>query len=294
MFKPGTTINQAMLVKSSEIAKTKNGKDYLSTILTTGKEDIKGVKWDTDRAPAPNAVVDVEAKVTEWNGTPQLTISRLLLNTELDPSEFAPQSPVSVDTLWFNAQRLIEDIETVTLQDSVAALYDNYKPYLLKAPAAKGAHHAYVGGLLYHSTSMADMAASLAQQTGASADLCIAGALLHDIGKLHAYQMDIATIDMTEDGILLDHMMLGCRMLVDWVPQPYLRDLQHIILSHHGTKEMGSPVTPKFLEAWIIHLVDMLDSRAAMIRENEVPNSIWTKKQWFMEPQLIRRDGYEN
>lgn len=285
-FQPGTTITATLLVKSSEIKMTKNGKPYLFVVFTDGHDEITGNKWDYAAAVSPpaNEILDVSAAVTTWNGSKQLTITRLVVNTEMNVSDFAPQGPNDPSELWLHAMRLADHIQEPNLKELVLSTYEQHHEQLLIAPAAKGVHHAYIGGLLEHSVSMAELSIPMAKHTGADVGLCVAGCLLHDIGKLGAYQLNGAVIEMTDAGKLLDHMMIGCTMLDPENPgTPFI---QHIILSHHGQPEWGSAVKPKMLEAWIVHYCDMLDSRAAMIHGAEMEDTIWTKKTYYLDSHV--------
>lgn len=268
-------------------AKTKAGKDYLRMTLTDGDMNVAGNYWDWsggDNIPPINNVYAVSCNVTEWNGTKQLNVSKMVLNKDADLNAFRPRIGPSyvVDEYYLRALALIDTIESAQLKAICMDVYTSLKEAWLTIPAAKGIHHAYVAGNLIHSLNVALLAKTIAESTSANVDLCIAGGLLHDIGKLVTYTWDGIRIDMTPYGQLTDHIMLGNNMLSSTCQYLHIDAelemlLSHIILSHHGKREYGSPVEPKCIEALIVHHADALDATMESIRAAE-SNGIWTAK----------------
>lgn len=268
-------------------AKTKAGKDYLRMTLTDGEMNVAGNYWDWaggDNLPPINNVYAVSCTVNEWNGTRQLNVAKMVLNKDADLNDFRPRlGPMSlVEEYYANALELIDSIESPTLKAICNDAFISLKNAWLITPAAKGVHHAYVAGNLIHSFNVAVLAKSIAETTHANVDLCIAGGLLHDIGKLVTYTWDGIRIDMTPYGQLADHIALGNSMLSSTCQ--YLQVdaelemlLSHIILSHHGKREWGSPVEPRCIEALIVHHADNIDSTLESIRAAE-SNGVWTNK----------------
>lgn len=155
-------------------------------------------------------------------------------------------------------------------------------------PAAQKNHHTYVGGNLKHSVNVAEKAKALADVIqNENSDLCIAGRLLQDFGKLWIYYFDGATIEITNEGRMLNHIVIGIRELEKYrnVENSKVMDfLQHIIASYHSKLEWGSPTTPLFMEAWIVAAADMLDMRMEVI--NEMNNKI--EGDYFRKNSYIR------
>lgn len=259
------------VVRKASLAKTNAGKPYANLQVYDGTDQIMGRIWDCDGPiPGEGTVIKIDGVVSEYNGSPQVTISRWRSadSTEYDPAQFMPVYDGDRTDLVHNLLRYIKGIEDASLQLLVQEIVtEKYPQEFYDAPAAVTHHHNYLGGLLEHTVSVTTIAAFLAdsQRQPINRDLVIAGAILHDIGKMKAYDWSGCTIERSADGKLIDHIPLGVMML-----KPYLDEfadtdlaqhLLHIIVSHHGIKEWGSPVEPATQEAKIIHLADLADSR---------------------------------
>jgi 3'-5' exoribonuclease len=148
----------------------------------------------------------------------------------------------------------------------------DHEAQLREWPAAQVIHHAYRGGFLEHVVAMAEVGASVAKIYGADADLVLAGVILHDIGKLQELSYDNGAISYTRDGNLVGHIGLGLLLVreaasgVAGFPLELRTHLEHLVLSHHGSREHGSPVEPKTVEAFIVAAVDELDARVNQVR----------------------------
>lgn len=160
-------------------------------------------------------------------------------------------------------------IKNETLRNIVADVYSQVTTSFATASSAIGVHHVGAGGNLAHTCEVALLSSTIAcslQVLGydVNEDLCIAGALLHDIGKIDTYEIDGPAVNMTLDGNMSDHIALGfARLQQSVVAQQHpdvTRLLGHIILSHHGSKEFGSPVTPKFMEAYVVNYADSISA----------------------------------
>ena len=166
-----------------------------------------------------------------------------------------------------------------------------------RAPAAKKMHHAYIGGLLEHTLSMTLLADKIAgHYSGVDRDLLIAGAVLHDIGKLRelSYQN---TIDYTDEGRLLSHITIGIEMVnakiaaIEGFPKETADLVKHMIVSHHGTRAFGSPEPPKTIEAVLLNYIDEIDSRVNAIREFMAADDAdepWTAYHRLLERQFFK------
>jgi 3'-5' exoribonuclease len=187
---------------------------------------------------------------------------------------------------------VVDDDYKVVLQD---VLFNKYEEKFFSAPAAMFHHQNYVGGLAEHSVQVAEKALSLAHACGdVNKDLIIAGALLHDIGKMYTYKNAGGAIDTTDEGKLLDHIVLGLLLVnatvTAYLPAKKLMLLQHIILSHHGKYEWGSPVLPMCREAIIVHEADMMDATMSKIHTlvDETPEEKnWTKRDSYTSRSYI-------
>lgn len=267
-----------LVVKSATARETRAKKPYLAVEFFDGKDTINGNYWDwtSGNIPAVNAIVDVRAQVTEWQGTKQLNIKSMVLNTTKVLADFIPSSDVDISSTYKDAFSLMSEVKDDTLREIALAVLQELQELWITVPGAKQVHHAYVGGTLVHSYSVAKLAGAMANVVGANWDLAVVGGMLHDIGKLFTYKVNGVSIDMTSNGMLYEHIFMGAEFIGNFaethvdVEDPYVyakvRLLRHIILSHHGGLEYGSPVTPQCIEAYIVHHADNLDATIEQIR----------------------------
>lgn len=170
----------------------------------------------------------------------------------------------SVEELKKKLGTYIEMINEIKLRDSIKNLFIKF-PKFYEAPAAKIKHHAYKGGLLEHIIQVIDFSLAIIEQLDddiiIERDLIIAGAILHDIGKINCYNYSNGFIDITDIFIEQEHIINGVKLLSQNIESEKLDNLIHIIASHHNTKEWGSPISPNSNEAWIIHCIENLSSK---------------------------------
>lgn len=294
----GTVCDITLVVKSASARTTKANKPYLVLELYDGTDTISGNFWDWAGAniPAVNAILDVHAQVTEWQGKKQLTVKSLRNNTTYHLAEFMPSNGVDVAQTYKDAYAMLCDVADDDLRTIAIAALEELKGKWLTVPGAVGVHHAYVGGTLIHSYSVAQLAETIAQTIPeANIDLCVVGGFLHDIGKLFTYRMNGISIEMTSDGHLYEHIFMGAEFIGNFADNHVNTDnqltarklqlLRHIILSHHGTLEYGSPVFPMCIEAHIVHAADGLDAVTEQIRAaaRKVPdNAQWTDRVYTL------------
>lgn len=298
----GSNIADTLVVKAGEIRLTSAKKPYLWIELTDGESTIQGNHWDWKlaNAPQPNTIVDVSANVTTWQGTPQLKISNLIRTVSTKTLEdFAPKAPYDTSEYVVALRDLIDAMSSEPLRYLLNQIFMDIMPKFEKAPAAKGIHHAYPGGLLKHSVDVAYRAHAMCAMTDdCNEDLVTAGGLLHDVGKLETYKTNGVVIDYTYEGMLLDHLVLGIQFLNNYkTPENanMINLLNHLIVSHHGMKEWGSPVTPKCVEAYILHYCDNIDAKVNTIAELE-PGAAGdlTKKEWALDNSQMFTRSYIN
>jgi 3'-5' exoribonuclease len=205
----------------------------------------------------------------------------------LDPSDFLPTTRRNVENMFERLLRITDSIETTHLRKLIEAFWnDNELVRRFKtAPAAKKMHHAYIGGLLEHTLSMVSLSDKIAgHYSGIDRDLLLTGAILHDIGKTMELEYEYK-IDYTDEGRLLSHIVIGLKMIdeklstIENFPEDQLLLLKHLIVSHHGSQEFGSPEPPKTIEAVVLNYIDEIDSKVNGIRDfiaTEDPNENWT------------------
>src|SRR5271165_4963054 len=288
------TITSLFVVASKQVKSKKNGDLYLSITLADRSGQLQANMWDnvSDAVSAfeQDDFVKVKGVVHKYNGRWQLTMHKVrgLEEQEIDYSDYIAKTTKDIDQLWRTLGEFVDSFENPWLKslvkefmsdEAIATAYKN-------TPAAKTLHHAFVGGLLDHVVSLftvCDLAARNYPQV--NRDLLLTGAFLHDIGKVHelAYQRSIA---YTTEGQLLGHMIIELEMLhqklarLPGFPDELKILIEHMIISHHGQYEFGSPKLPMFPEALMLHYLDDLDSkmesmRAQFERESEL-ESPWT------------------
>ncbi len=296
------TITSLFVVAVKQVKSKKNGELYLSMTLADRSGQLQANMWDNvgDAISAfdQDDFVKVKGIVHKYNGRWQLTVHKMrkLGDSEIDYTDYLPKTPKDIEQLWRTLSDFVESFQNPWLKallhefmadETIVTAYKN-------APAAKTLHHAFVGGLLDHVVSLftvCDLASRNYPQV--NRDLLLSGAFLHDIGKLHelAYQRSIS---YTTKGQLLGHMIIELEMLhqklahVPGFPDELKILLEHMIISHHGQYEFGSPKLPMFPEALMLHYLDDLDSkmesmRAQFERESELETA-WTS----YNPSLAR------
>lgn len=298
-----STATVTLVVLSAIARETKAKKPYLQLELYDGTSTIQGNYWDwtSGKIPEKNSILDVTCQVTEYLGVKQLNIKSLTLNTERHLSEFQPSSTIDMSEVYKEAYSLTSDLKDDFLRSLSLAALEALRDLWLTVPGAKGVHHAFVGGTLVHSLSVAKIAKAISQQIPDSNDeLCFTGGLLHDIGKLFTYAVEGITIDMTDEGKLYDHTFMGAEFIGNFTMEqtwytedavcPKLEVLRHIILSHHGSLEYGAAVPPMCIEAHIVHCADGVDAATQQIIEasNKLGQVKWTDRIYTLgnKPQL--------
>lgn len=299
----GGITNIALVVLSATARETKAKKPYLQLELYDGTDTIQGNYWDwsSGKIPEKNSILDVHAQVTEYMGNKQLNIKGLTTNTELNLADFEPTSGMNIGEVYKEAYALASDLKDNFLRDLTLAVLEQLSQAWYTIPGAKGVHHAFVGGNLVHSLSVAKIAMAISRCIPESNDeLCFVGGLLHDVGKLFTYTLNGITIDMTDEGMLYDHSFIGAEFIGNFADNNgFIKSekdalkwetLRHIILSHHGTLEFGAAVPPMCIEAHIVNKADGVDAAAQQILEQsrKLGNVKWTERIWGLgnRPQL--------
>lgn len=304
----GKVCEITLVVKSATARETKAKKPYLALEFYDGTDTISGNYWDwlSGNIPDVNSILDVNAQVTEWQGKKQLNVKTLKTNTTRHISEFAPKSGHDLSSIYKDAYDLISDVKDDMLRGLTLAILEDLRDAWLTVPGAVGVHHAYTGGTLVHSLSVAKIAKAIASNIPeANVDLCVVGGMLHDLGKLFTYRLKGVSITMTDDGQLYEHLFMGAEFVGnyadahvdadDYFNMKKIQLLRHIILSHHGELEYGSPVNPQCIEAFIVNHADGLDATAEQIRTaaRSVPENIkWTDRIYTLNNRAQLTPAY--
>lgn len=289
----GDKVNDTFLVVEKNMAVSQKGSPYLNLSLRDRTGEIDGRIWDNavalNKLFGRGDVVDVKSRAVSYRNSIQLSISglRKVDSDEVDLGNFLPASELDVGRMFEDLMEFVEKVDTPCLKE---LLYEFFKDEDIadrfkKAPAAKGLHHCYIGGLLEHTLSVTRLIDMVADHyEGVNRDLLITGSILHDIGKIRELSFDSLT-DYTDDGRLIGHIVIGIEMLdtkmanIENFPEQLAMELKHTMLSHHGILEYGSPKRPKTLEALIIHYMDDLDAKMNAFQEfieNSDDDSDWT------------------
>ncbi len=263
------------LVREKTIAMAKNGKPYMTLKLMDRTGEVEGRIWDRvehlDRLFAKDDFVRVSGKASVYMGKLQLVIQELerVDESAVDLADFVPVSQRSLADMRTELDAILDSLTDPHIAALLRSFFDDpefFKRYS-RAPAAKGMHHVYLGGLLEHSLAVTALACDVAgRYPQVNRDLLISGALLHDIGKVAELSYD-RSFDYTDEGKLIGHIIIGVQMIEDRVrtipgfPRELAMMIKHLLLSHHGQYEYGSPKRPKFLEAVILNFIDDLDSK---------------------------------
>ncbi len=280
-----TAVETIFLAAKKSVRETRNGDPYLCVTLQDRTGVIEARGWDN--AAQLESRFDVEdfvavrGRVSSYRGELQITIADLERVSEdvLDLADFLPHSRWDKEKLFQELTTLVEEqIESSEVRRFLQALFDDesWRRRYCRAPAAVSNHHAYLAGLLEHSLSMARLAVQMGRHYGAyypgfvDVDLLVAGCIIHDMAKIEELEYR-RTFDYTTEGRLIGHIVRGSEIVAEVAQSltPELDEnlttqLKHLVLSHHGKKEYGAPVTPKSPEAMLLHHLDMIDSRMNM------------------------------
>ncbi|HER43919.1 MAG TPA: HD domain-containing protein [Candidatus Eisenbacteria bacterium] len=281
----GDRVERVMVV-SKKIRRDFSGGKFLLFQFSDRDGVLKGVWWEPTREAETsigiNDVVRVGGEITDYQGSLQLKVAWLekLEEGQYDPSIFLPTTPRDGGEIFAEIMDIVSSMENLDLRNLLEGVFgrEGFREGFLRAPAAKGWHHAWVGGLADHVIDMARMAGRAAEiYPEVDRDLLMAGILLHDIGKME--ELSVTNhINYSDRGRLLGHITLGSEMLecaireIPDFPEELAIKLKHMILSHHGNLEHGSPVVPMTVEAMLLHYLDNLDAQVrgtlTMIEKN--------------------------
>jgi 3'-5' exoribonuclease len=309
-LKSGQQVNSIFLVQAKDERMSKVGKPYLSLVLMDRTGELDAKVWDNvesfrnifDR----DDFIRVRGDVQSFQNRVQLKVDSIqrVDGSGVDPMDFLPASRRDLEEMFAELQGLVAGIRNPHLRALLEAIFadPDIARDFRRAPAAKTIHHNWVGGLIEHVLSLGHLARVAAKHyPGIDEDLLLTGVILHDLGKITelSYARSIA---YTTQGQLLGHMQIALRIIGEKLAglngfPPKLRDLvEHLVLSHHGALEFGSPKVPVFPEALLLHHLDNLDSkmesmRATLARDAESPSE-WTGWNSGLERTVLSTRKY--
>jgi len=290
----GGRFEGCLAVRQAVLKRARNGNPYLDMRLSDGVIEASGKFWDyRGEAPAPGTVVAVAATVEVYNERKQLVLAEMTPAAPgtYDVSRFLPVSPADLAGLQARLVGIVAGLAPDPYGELAAALLTEHWEDFCCAPAAVYHHHARLGGLLEHTVSVAERCIALSVgQEGLDMDLLLAGAVLHDIGKVREYTWAGPAFGVSDVGAFLGHAIIGVNMIDRMVRDgfPSLADtlavikLQHLVASHHGQKEWGAGVLPAMPEAYLLHQADLMDAnlfQMARARDEAAPGARWTAEK---------------
>lgn len=282
----GDQVEQFLLIKSSTKGVASNGKPFLSLVLQDKTGEIEAKLWDVspeqEKIYTAPTIIKVLGDIQNYRGKLQLRIKRIRPANSQDNvqiEDFLEKAPVPVEKMQEIVTEYIYAINNPKLQRITRYLLKKYEKQFFMYPAATTNHHEFVSGLAYHVVSMLRLAEKICElYPSLNKDLLYAGIILHDLGKVHELSGPVAT-SYTVEGTLLGHIT----MMVDEIGKAAqelgidgeeITLLKHIVLSHHGKAEWGSPKPPLVMEAEVLHHIDNLDAKINMMEralENTKP-----------------------
>lgn len=293
-LREGERVNEIYLCKNKQIAMTKNGKPYESLVLQDKTGTLDAKIWEPGSVGIDDYekldYINVYGDVTSFQGALQLNVKRVrrVQPGEYDPRDYLPVSEYDVEGMYQELTGYINQMTNPYLKKLTASFFiddaDFAKRFQFHS-AAKSVHHGFVGGLLEHTLGVTRTCVYYAKAYPMlRADLLVAAALFHDIGKLE----ELSTFpenDYTDEGQLLGHIMIGAMQVQERIatipdfPKKLANELIHCILAHHGELEYGSPKKPALAEAVALSFADNMDAKMETMREafSKVPegNTDW-------------------
>ena len=300
----GDRVQDLFLVTEKNMAISQKGNPYLNLKLRDKTGEVDGRVWD--RAAEMNDlfragdIIHIQSQAVSFRNVVQLSISRISVvdDPAITPADYLPSSASDTNEMFEALMQIIETVQNPHLKALLNLIFSDEKTAdaFRKAPAAKGFHHAYIGGLLEHTLSVArllDLATK--HYNNVNRDLVMAGGILHDIGKIHELSFS-GTMDYTDEGRLVGHIVLAVEFVdakiaeIENFPKQLALELRHILLSHHGVLEFGSPKRPKTVEALIVNYMDDLDAKVNAFEE--FMNGPRNGSNWTPYHRLLERYIY--
>jgi 3'-5' exoribonuclease len=305
-LKTGLLVNDVFLCGRRDVRERRDGVPFLTFEFRDKTGSINAIMWDKVEDAlnycAPGSFCRVQGRVGDYQGKPQLTVSLVfpVEQSEISRADFLAVSCYDPQELLTELQGYVGAVKEPSLRRLLDSFFGDkgFVASFTGAPAAQQVHHACVGGLLEHTVFMCRVARTIPDvYAEVNRDLLMTGIILHDVGKTREYVYE-THIDHSLDGRLVGHIVTGYEMVQERIaaikdfPVETGRMLLHIILSHHGQMEFGSPKTPKFVEALIVHFLDNLDARIAMFRDAVAknPNVKWTDFHQYLETNIYIPD----
>lgn len=304
-------VDSVFLVAAKSHGVTKSGSGYLILRLLDRSGEIEARVWEraeqVGRVFDKNDFVRVRGQATLYQGKVQIRVHEVARvdEGEVATEDFLPRSQADPEQMAEELKAILRGMKDPHLRALAEAFFSDqdFMGLFKRAPAGKTIHHAYLGGLLEHTLSLLRLILKVVENyQGIDVDLLLMGGFLHDIGKVHEFSYDRA-VEYTDRGQLLGHLVMEIEMLNEKIkriadfPEELAMLLQHLIVSHHGALEFGSPRLPQTVEAVMLHYLDDLDGKIQSIQGliGKEPAARWTSFHRAYERYFFRgRQGEEN
>jgi 3'-5' exoribonuclease len=306
-IKQGEKVSSSFLVAEKNMAFSQKGSPYLTVKLKDKTGELDGKVWDNavgfDRQFKKGDIIAIEGRAANYKNAIQISIIGIKKCDweEVEPTDYLPGAKGDVEAMYGELLDHIDKVQNKPLQELLYAFFKEEKTAELfkRAPAAKGFHHIYLGGLLEHTLSVVRLLTKIADHyRNLDRDMLIAGGLLHDIGKIYEFSYD-QLIEYSDEGRLIGHIVMGVEMINKKIaalpdfPVQLALELRHVILSHHGEFAYGSPKRPKTMEALAVHYMDDLDAKLnafqSFTADSNNADSDWTTYNRFFERYLYKK-----
>jgi len=298
----GQAVTSLFLVREKEIRTSpRTGSSWLQLELSDRTGTISAKMWENFTAIVStfdrDDVVQIRGRVKLYNGQKELTLETVIPSAEHDYelADFLPHTKYDVEELYSKLRAAVAQMSNPYLQQLLTSFIADpaIAPKLKRAPAAMTMHHAFIGGLLEHIVSLIGLARAISEHyRELDADLLLTGVVLHDIGKIEELRY-ARGIEYSTEGRLLGHIMIGAGMVherikaISGFPTPLAVLVEHLILSHHGTHEFGSPTLPQVREAVALNFIDDFDSKMAAM--GATIDSLSGDDEWTGRNPSLRR-----
>ena len=285
-------VDDCFLVGSKQHGVTRNGGSYLTLKLIDRSGEIEGRIWERadelGRGFEKNDFVRVRGHATLYQGKVQIRVQDVIRieQSKVEAGDFLPKSAADPAAMMEEMQTILRSMRNPHLLSLVESFFadEELMNLLRRAPGAKTIHHPYLSGLLEHTLSLLKLIVKVVENYRAvDVDLLLVGGFLHDIGKVYEFSFDRA-IDYTDEGQLLGHLVMEVELVekkiasLENFPPELAMLVKHLLVSHHGAYEFGSPKLPQTVEAVILHSLDDLDGKIQAIQNlpEKEPGSKWT------------------
>ncbi len=301
-LKIGVTVNDIFYCSRRDLKERRDGGQFLTFEIRDRSGVMPAIMWENIEDGltyiADGAFCHVQGKVSDYQGKPRVTVSAIfpVEPVQVASADFIPVSRFDTMEMLQELRTYIDRVKNHYLHLLLKSLFDDqqFVERFVVAPAAVRVHHAWIGGLLEHTVMICRQAVRLPEiYPEINFDLLLTGCILHDIGKVQEYSLE-RTIEHTDEGRLIGHIVLGYQLVQEKIrqivnfPSELARMVLHMIVAHHGENQFGSPKTPKFPEAFLVFILDYLDSRLAIFRSAIEKNkgARWAEFNDYLETDI--------